>query len=174
MKKATLILFVLTLLFVCGCARNYRKNLYLPEVKNDKIYAVAGEQQEQQSQQTQGYTITVPKDNYRYEKDYDDGNLEEKWEYTKRDDVEIKVTTYENMDEMSAREAFLRDNNDYIFEDMTNYPLCGIESNGDVLWFNVYSSDSATYVVSWEFPKNTSMELQKELADISNTFALAK
>ena len=148
------------------------KNIYLPEAKNDKIYTTIGGGEE--THQGEGYTLTVPSKNYRYEKDFDDGNLEEKWEYTKKDDVEIKVTTYKNSDEISARSKFLKDNEDYIFEDLMGYPLCGTEHDGDTLWFNIHISDETVYIVSWEFPKNASEDLQKELANIAGTFTLAE
>ena len=122
----------------------------------------------------EGYTITVPTKDYHYEKDYDDGALEEKWEYIKNDDVEIKVTTYKNSDEISARSRFLKDNEDYIFEDLMGYSLCGVEIDGDTLWFNLHVSGKTVYIVSWEFPKNTSNDLQKELSNIAQTFAVTK
>ena len=41
------------------------KNLYLPEAKNDKIYTTIGGENE--THKGDGYTITVPTKNYRYE-----------------------------------------------------------------------------------------------------------
>ncbi len=172
MKKITLILLMLALLTLVGCKDNNQKNLYLPEAKNDKIYTTIGSEDE--THNGEGYTLTVPTKNYRYEKDYDDGALEEKWEYTKRDDVEIKVTTYKNSDEISARSKFLKDNEDYIFEDLMGYSLCGQELDGDTLWFNLHISGETVYIVSWEYPKNTSEDLQKELSNIAGTFTLAE
>lgn len=149
-----------------------QKNLYLPQAENDKVYTTIGGGNE--THQGEGYTLTIPTKNYRYEKEYDDGALEEKWEYTKNDDVEIKITTYKNSDELSAREKFLRENEDYIFEDLLGYPLCGQELDGDILWFDLCESDGTVYIVSWEFPKNTSEDLQKELSNIAGTFTLAE
>ena len=171
MKKITLILLMITLLMITGCKDN-KKNLYLPEAKNDKIYTTIGGENE--THQGDGYTITVPTKNYRYEKDYDDGAFEEKWEYTKKDDVKIKVRTYKNSDEITARGKFLKDNEDYIFEDLMGYSLCGMEPDGDTLWFNLHVSDETVYIVSWEFPKNTNEDLQKELSIIAGTFTLAE
>jgi len=171
MKKLTIILLIVALLTIAGCKDN-KKNLYLPEAKNDKIYTTLGGESE--SHKGEGYTITVPTKVYRYEKEYDDGSLEEKWEYAKKDDVEIKVTTYKNTDEITARGNFLRDNEDYIFEDLMGYSLCGMEPDGDTLWFNLHISGETVYIVSWEFPKNTSEDLQKELSSIAGTFTLAE
>ena len=172
MKKITLILLMITLLMITGCKDDKQKNLYLPEAKNDKIYATIGGGNE--THQGEGYTIAVTDKNYRYEKEYDDGALEEKWEYTKKDDVEIKVTTYKNSDEISARTKFLNDYDEYIFEDLLGQSLCGQELDGDTLWFNIHISGETVYIVSWEFPKNTSEDLQKELSNIAGTFTLAE
>jgi len=171
MKKITLILLMITMLMITGCKDN-KKDLYLPEAKNDKIYTTIGSEDE--THQGEGYSITVPTKNYRYEKDYDDGTLEEKWEYTKKDDIEIKVTTYKNSAEISARTKFLKEYDDYIFEDLLGYSLCGQEFDGDTLWFNLHILGETVYIVSWEFPKNTSEDLQKELSNIAGTFTLAE
>ena len=76
MKKISLLLLVLIMLVISGC-KDDKKNLYLPEAKNDKVYTTVGGKKEEH--QGEGYTITIPSKNYRYEKDYDDGALEEKW-----------------------------------------------------------------------------------------------
>ena len=170
MKKLSLILVVLALLTITGCKDN-KKDLYLPQAKNDKIYTTIGGNE---THKGEGYTLTVPSKSYRYEKDYDDGALEEKWEYTKKDDVEIKVTTHKNSDVISARTKFLKDYDEYIFEDFLGLSLCGQELDGDTLWFNIHISGETVYIVSWEFPKNTSEDLQKELSSIAGTFTLAE
>lgn len=96
--------------------------------------------------------------------------MEEKWEYTKKDDVEIKVSTYKNSDEISARTKFLKEYEDYIFEDLLGYSICGQELDGDTLWFNLHVADKTVYIVSWEYPKNTKDDLKTKLANIASTF----
>lgn len=186
MRKIALILLVLTLVMITGCKDGHRKNLSLPEAKNDKTYAVIGgadeptdikvtdgkDKNSDEVYNGDGYTIVIPKEDYRFEKDFDDGVLEEKWEYTQKDDVEIKVTTYKESDEITARTHFLRDNDDYIFEDLMGYPLCGQERDGDTLWFDLHESSGTVYIVSWEYPKNTEDDLKTELANIAETFEL--
>ncbi len=167
MRKIAIIMLMIALTMVTGCNDN-RKDLYLPKAKNDKIYSSVGSDKHQ----GEGYTLTVPQKNYRYEKDYDDGNLEETWDYTKKDDVEIKVATYKNSDQTTVRSRFLRDNDDYIFEDLTGNSLCGTEPDGDTLWFRIHEADGTVYIISWKYPKNTKEDLQKELSDIADTFKL--
>ena len=49
MKKITLILLMITLLMLTGCKDN-KKNLYLPEAENDKIYTTIGGEVENKTQ----------------------------------------------------------------------------------------------------------------------------
>ncbi len=196
MKKLLLILLVTTLLMVTGC-NNRKKDLYLPEVKNDKMYTtIGGENKNEQKKseninltvtangekspveatlhETDDYSIYIPTKDYSYEKDYDDGNIEEKWEHITKDDVEIKITTYMNSDEITARSKFLKDNDDYVFEDLMGYSLCGMEADGDTLWFCLYEAEGNVYILSWEYPKNTSESLKTELSEIVETFTIAE
>lgn len=172
MKKLALVLVAVILFTVTGCEDHIKKNQFLPEANNDKTYTTISGGEE--THQGDGYIISVPEKNYRYDKDYDDGVLEEKWDYKRKDDVEIKVTTYKNMDEVTARGRFLRENDDYIFEDLTSYPLCGQEFDGDALWFNLHVSGETVYIVSCEYPKNTKEELKTELLNVVNTFKLTQ
>ncbi len=171
MKRVIFIISMIAIITMSGCNWG-EKHLYTPEATNDKTYTTVG--MEEKTYHGDGYSITIPEKNYLYEKDYDDGNMEEKWEYTKKDDVEIKVTTYKNTDEITARGKFLRENNDYIFEDLTGYSLCGMEPDGDTLWFNLHIKDDRVYIVSWEYPHNTKDDLKRELADIAATFELTE
>ena len=178
MKKFVLILTVLSIILVASGCDDGKKNLYLPEAKNDKIYTTVGgndgkvQNDKSSLHDGEGYTLTVPSKGYRYEKDFDDGNLEETWDYTSRDDIEIKVTTYKKTDAATAQSRFLRENDDYIFEDFMGYPLCGMELDGDTLWFDLHEANGNVYIVSWEYPKNTSEEIKSELASIADSFEI--
>lgn len=171
MKRVIFIISMIAIITMSGCTWG-QKHLYTPEATNDKTYTTVG--MDEKTYHGDGYSITIPEKTYLYEKDYDDGNMEEKWEYTKKDDVEIKVTTYKNTDEITARGKFLRENNDYIFDDLTGYSLCGMEPDGDTLWFNLHIKDDIVYIVSWEYPHNTKDDLKRELADIAATFELTE
>ena len=89
MKKLTLVLVAVVLFTMTGCEDHIKKKLYRPEANNDKMYTTISGGEE--THQGNGYTINIPQKGYRYEKDYDDGALEEKWDYKRKDDVEIKI-----------------------------------------------------------------------------------
>ncbi len=179
MKKIIFIFLILNLLTITGCTDN-QKNLYLPEATNDKLYTTIGGDEKDNYQNKagfhrgEGYTLTVPIDTYRYEKDYDDGILEEIWKHTTKDDVELKVTTYRNSDEITARGKFLKDNEEYMFEDFTGYSICGTKLDGDTLWFHLYEAEGTVYILSWEYPKNTKESVKNELLAIAKTFQLSE
>ena len=171
MKKTALILLIITMTVFTGCKEN-KKNIYLPEAENDKIYTTIGGNNGMHI--GDGYTLIFASENFRYEKEYDDGNLEEKWEHTKKDDVEIKVTTYKNKDEITARKKFLKDNDEYVFEDLTHSEPCGKNSEGDLLCFRVIPTKEDVFIISWEYPNNSADEVKKELWRIYETFAVTK
>lgn len=164
------------LLVMSGCRSTLQKELYTPEAKNDKSYTAVGTETSNTPKVLlhigDGYTISVPENGYRYEKDYEDGAIEETWEHKSHDDIKINVTTYKNSDEITARGLFLREHDDYIFEDLLGYPLCGTEKDGDTLWFNLYEENGNVYIVSLEYDKNTKEKVITELADIAGTFKL--
>jgi len=170
MKKLFIVSIIVSLILLCGCNED-EKNLYLPEAKNDKLFAVTTEAE---TYKGDGYTINISDKIYRCEKDFEEGFLEESWERKTSDDVKITVTTYKNTDEITARGIFLRENDDYIFEDLMGYSICGIEADGDTLWFNLHTSGEDVYIVSWEYPKNAEEHIKKELSQIAQTFKLLK
>ncbi len=171
MKRLTLILIMIILLIIPGCKDN-KKNIYFPEAKNDRIYTAIGGNNG--VHQGDGYTLVFTSKDYSYEKEYDDGNLEEKWEHTKKDDVEVKVTTYKNKDEITARKKFLKDNDEYVFEDLTHSEPCGKNSEGDLLWFRVIPTKDDVFIISWECSNNYDDEVKKELWRIYETFTVTK
>lgn len=169
MKKIFSLFLVISLMLICSCGKKdteKNKNLYLPEAKNDKIFTHT---LKNFNHKGDGYTISVP-NGYRYEKE----SGEESWELNRNDDVKISVTTYKNTDEITARALFLKENEDYIFEDFTGYSICGMEPDGDTLWFNIHENGETVYIVSWEYPENTKKQLKEELSQISGTFKIVK
>ena len=169
MKKLLIVSLILSMILLCGCSKDEKK-LYLPEAKNDKLYTVTTETEIYKGD---GYTINISDKIYRYEKDFEEGFLEESWERKKSDDVKITVGTYKNTDEITARGIFLRENDDYIFEDLMGYSICGVEADGDTLWFNLHTSGKDVYIVSWKYPKNAEESIKEELSDIAQTFRIA-
>ena len=65
-------------------------------------------------------------------------------------------------------------NDDFVFEDLMGYSICGMEADEDTLWFNIHTSGEDVYIVSWEYTKNAGEHIKNELSQIAQTFKLSK
>ncbi len=117
-----------------------------------------------------GFSIYIPDDEFKKGMDFDDGILEDYWESKANEDAEIHVSVYSGVTSEKAQEHFLKENDDYIFEDLVGMPLCGQEKDGDTLWFFVSSNENNTYIVSWKYPASVADTLGARLAKIAETF----
>ena len=121
----------------------------------------------------QGYSMYIPNEGWRLEKDVDDGIPEDTWESIVNDDVELTVSHYAGKTTMEARDAFVRDE-DYVFEDLMGGelgdPLIGMDEDGDYLSFMVAQGADTVYVISWEYPAEAAEGFGARLGQIANTF----
>lgn len=122
--------------------------------------------------QGQGYTISIPDSGWRLERDVDDGVFEDTWESTVSDDVELQVSRYEGKTAAAARDAFVRDHDDYRFDDLTGDLVTGSERDGDVLVFFTRETGGTTYLVSWQYPAYAAEGFGSRLRQIADTFQL--
>lgn len=129
----------------------------------------------------QGYSLYIPEEGWRHEKDMDDGVAEDIWESTVNDEVELEVSRYP-----AAANAALADVKagfakacGYVFEDLMGGdlgdPLTGMDEDGDFLSFMAaQSADGAVTVISWEYPAEAAEGFGTRLALIANTFQLTE
>lgn len=129
----------------------------------------------------QGYSLYIPEEGWRYEKDVDDGVAEDIWESTVNDEVELEVSRYPAaagaaLDDVKAGFAKACG---YVFEDLMGGdlgdPLTGMDEDGDVLGFMAaQSADGTVYVISWEYPAEAAEGFGARLAQVANTFELTE
>lgn len=123
----------------------------------------------------QGYSIYIPDEGWRLEKDTDDGIPEDTWESTVNGDVELTVSHYSGKTWAEARDAFVRDK-DYVFEDLMGGelgdPLTGMDEDGDYMSFMVAEGADAVYVISWEYPAEAAEGFGARLGRIADTFEI--
>ena len=121
----------------------------------------------------QGYSIYIPDEGWRLERDMDDSIPEDTWESIVNDDVERTVSHYAGKTTMEARDAFVRDE-DYVFEDLMGGelgdPLTGMDEDGDYLSFMVAQGADTVYVISWEYPAEAAEGFGVRLEQIAGTF----
>ena len=173
MKRVLLLLVAVTLLCSCG--------------KSDFSYGViggadgptaiiVGEQKDvlrdlpTKTHAGDGYTIEIPEKGWKYEKEYDDGVLEETWE---NDHAELLIYTY-SLPLIEARRAFLAEKDDYIFEDLMGETICGFDraDSGRILWVRCYESGEKTIFLCWEYSALASDNSSIILSAVAETFAL--
>lgn len=103
----------------------------------------------------QGYSLYVPKEGWWLDKEGPEDGFayEDCWESIQRDDVELCVRCYTGVTREEAQSRFLRDKNDYLFEDLMGEELFGWdERDGEYLTFYMEERGDCVYVVYWEYP----------------------
>lgn len=127
----------------------------------------------------QGYSLYIPEEGWRHEKDLDDGTAEDTWESTLNGEAELEVRQYPVYPDRTleaVKAAFVEDR-DYVFEDLLGGslgdPLTGVDEDGDFLSFMAAEgADGTAYVISWEYPAEAAEGFGTRLAQIANTFQL--
>lgn len=127
----------------------------------------------------QGYSLYIPEEGWRHEKDLDDGTAEDTWESTLNGEAELEVRQYPVYPDCTleaVKAAFVEDR-DYVFEDLMGGslgdPLTGVDEDGDFLSFMAAEgADGTVYVISWEYPAEAAEGFGTRLAQIANTFQL--
>ena len=127
----------------------------------------------------QGYSLYIPEEGWRHEKDLDDGAAEDTWESILNGEVELEVRQYPASPDRTpdaVKAAFVK-GRDYVFEDLMGGglgdPLAGVDEDGDFLSFMAaQSGDGTVYVISWEYPREAAEGFGTRLAQIANTFQL--
>lgn len=127
----------------------------------------------------QGYSLYIPEEGWRYEKDLDDGVAEDTWESILNGEVELEVRQYPASPDRTpdaVKAAFVK-GRDYVFEDLMGGglgdPLAGVDEDGDFLSFmTAEGADGTVYVISWEYPAEAAEGFGTRLAQIANTFQL--
>lgn len=127
----------------------------------------------------QGYSLYIPEEGWRHEKDLDDGTAEDTWESTLNGEAELEVRQYPVYPDCTleaVKAAFVEDR-DYVFEDLMGGslgdPLTGVDEDGDFLSFMAAEGvDGTVYVISWEYPAEAAEGFGTRLAQIANTFQL--
>jgi len=200
MKTKILLLLTALLFMLCGCGR--KDTAQRPEgeetppqaqppagqhasespadERKDITFRIEGEEETVRTLRHtgEGYSIYIPEEDWRFEREEDDGIIEERWESLRNDDVELTVRTYPVYPDASVETtklAFLRESG-YVFEDLTGGtpgdPLVGREADGDYLCFvAAEGAGGATYIVAWEYPAEAAEGFGVRLRVMADTFS---
>ena len=119
----------------------------------------------------QGYSIYIPDEGWRLEKDVEDGIPEEKWESTVNDDVELRVLYLGEKTLEQAQEWVTAEEDDYrLIEDKQGNLGGTDEKDREVLEVRFHPSGSQMYAVLYEYPMEAAEGFGARLGQIAETF----
>ena len=143
------------------------------EEKKDMVFTVEG------TEETvpvtlyigQGYSIYIPDEGWRLEKDVEDGIPEEKWESTVNDDVELRVLHLGEKTLEEAKAWVTAEEDDYrLIEDKQGNLGGTDEKDREVLEVRFHPSGSQMYAVVYEYPMEAAEGFGARLGQIAETF----
>ena len=119
----------------------------------------------------QGYSIYIPDEGWRLEKDTEDGIPEDTWESTVNHDVELRVLHLGEKTLEQAKAWVTAAEDDYRLIEDKQGGLGGTDAEDrEVLEARFYSSGSQMYAVLYEYPMEAAEGFGARLGQIAETF----
>ena len=122
----------------------------------------------------QGYSIYVPNEGWRLEKDINEGIQIDTWESAVNDDVELCVLHLGERTLDQAQDWIITEEEDFIFTEDEQGNLAGTDredqKNIAVIF---YSSDNAMYAVQYTYPIEAAEGFGTRLSVIASTFEIS-
>ena len=143
------------------------------EEKKDLVFMVEGTEEAVPATLYigQGYSIYIPDEGWRLEKDVDDGIPEDTWESTVNHDVELRVLHLGEKTLEQAQEWVTAEEDDYRLIEDKQGGLGGTdEKNREMLEVRFYPSGSQMYAVLYEYPMEAAEGFGARLSQIAETF----
>lgn len=143
------------------------------EEKKDLVFMVEGTEEAVPATLYigQGYSIYIPDEGWRLEKDVDDGIPEDTWESTVNHDVELRVLHLGEKTLEQAQEWVTAEEDDYRLIEDKQGGLGGTdEEDREVMEVRFYPSGSQMYAVLYEYPMEAAEGFGARLGQITETF----
>ena len=143
------------------------------EEKKDLVFMVEGTEETVPATLYigQGYSIYIPDEGWRLEKDMDDGIPEDAWESTVNHDVELRVLHLGEKTLEQAKAWVMAEEDDYRLIEDKQGGLGGTdEHDREVLEVRFYPSGSQMYAVLYEYPMEAAEGFDARLGQIAETF----
>ena len=143
------------------------------EEKKDLVFMVEGTEETVPATLYigQGYSIYIPDEGWRLEKDVDDGIPEDTWESTVNHDVELRVLHLGEKTLEQAKAWVTAAEDDYRLIEDKQGGLGGMdEEDREVMEVRFYPSGSQMYAVLYEYPMEAAEGFGARLAQIAETF----
>ena len=143
------------------------------EEKKDLVFMVEGTEEAVPATLYigQGYSIYIPDEGWRLEKDVDDGIPEDTWESTVNHEVELRVLHLGEKTLEQAQEWVTAEEDDYRLIEDKQGGLGGTdEEDREVMEVRFYPSGSQMYAVLYEYPMEAAEGFGARLSQITETF----
>ena len=143
------------------------------EEKKDLVFMVEGTEEPVPATLYigQGYSIYIPDEGWRMEKDMDDGIPEDTWESTVNPDVELRVLHLGEKTLEQAKAWVTAEEDDYRLIEDKQGGLGGTdEKDREVLEVRFHPSGSQMYAVLYEYPMEAAEGFGARLSQIAETF----
>ena len=119
----------------------------------------------------QGYSIYIPDEGWRLEKDMEDGVPEEKWESTVNSDVELRVLHLGEKTLEQAQEWVTAEEDNYRLIEDKQGGLGGTDAEDrEVLEVRFHPAGTQMYAVAYQYPVPASEGFGARLSQIADTF----
>ena len=119
----------------------------------------------------QGYSIYIPDEGWRLEKDMEDGVPEEKWESTVNSDVELRVLHLGEKTLEQAQEWVTAEEDNYRLIEDKQGGLGGTDAEDrEVLEVRFHPAGTQMYAVAYQYPVEASEGFGARLSQIADTF----
>ena len=143
------------------------------EEKKDLVFMVEGTEETVPATLYigQGYSIYIPDEGWRLEKDMDDGVPEDTWESTMNHDVELRVLHLGEKTLEQTKAWVTAAEDDYRLIEDKQGGLGGTdEKDREMMEVRFYPSGTQMYAVLYEYPMEAAEGFGARLAQIAETF----
>lgn len=121
----------------------------------------------------EGYSMYIPTDGWKYEKEMDDGFLKESWESLYNEDVEFELRHLGKTSAEEAKKRIQLDEDDYKFvvQEQSDIAMIGTDpKDNDVLQVRFFTSGDNLYEVQLKYPMEATEGFGTRMQEIVNTF----
>ena len=124
----------------------------------------------------QGYSLYIPNEGWRLEdRDRDDGVLEETWESTLNDDVELQVLNLGDRSLEQAQAWVKAEEDDYALQEDKQGGLWGTDpEDRQQMEVRFHTADGAAYAVVYTYPETAAEGFGSRLSVLADTFQITQ
>lgn len=121
-----------------------------------------------------GYSIYIPDDTFRYEKDTENGIPADTWESIVNEDVAFEILNLGEMDLQQAQEWVIKEEDDYQLIEDKRGGLGGTDAEDDVLDVRFEIAGGKTFALLCKYPMEATEGFGTRMYVMADTFEIAQ